>query len=150
MIVTLVGQGSQQHGMQKRQFDGLGEELFGPILNGANGSIRGTLTNQRDYRDAGLHALDAMQKLNCVAIRQGEVKDGSIRTELLDLQLGFPSIWRFGDQLAVRHEKVADSRPYNGVNVDDENSISAQALTCGHKSCSRVLVCEEPRSSWEQ
>src|SRR5208283_521722 len=128
MTVTLVRQNPQQHRMEQRQVHGLDEELLGAVLNSANGHLSRALTYQRDDRDAGLHVLDALQQLKCISIRQRKVEDGRIRTE------------------------VADSRTDDWIDVDDQNSMLAQALTCCCQKCSRVLQClqEKPRSSWEQ
>ena len=73
-------------------------------------------------------------------------------TELMDVQLGVAHGGGFGHQMAARQEKVADPRPDDWIDVDDENSILAQALTCRRQKCSRVLQrCREKlRSSWEQ
>lgn len=44
-----------------------------------------------------------MQKLQGVTVRQGEIQDGGIRMELLNLKQGFVRVRRFGNQLAVCH-----------------------------------------------
>jgi len=81
----MVGQGPQQHGVEKRQFDRLHQKLFGTVVNGAKGDIRGPMTDQRNDRNAGWFALDMLQELKSISIRKAKIEDGCVRAKLLKL-----------------------------------------------------------------
>jgi len=51
----------------------------------------------------------------------------------VNLLLGITHSRGFDNRVALRQKKVADSRLDDRIDINDENSIFAQALTCGHK-----------------
>lgn len=127
-----VRQHSQQCPMQQRQVHWFGKKLCA-ICQAASSRCGETLAEQRDDWEAGMRILDALQQRPSIPIGGREVEDHRIGVEFLDLRV---SVWQAGGlgyQQAVRHEEAADFRAQDRIVGDDENSVFAQALTCGHK-----------------
>lgn len=122
LAVALALEGALQDDEKRREGDGLGEEVVGPLLHRLHGEFDGAVPREDDDRDVGVHRPQAGEQVERRPVCQHVVAEHDIGAVFDEGGLGVGAAGRLDEVEVEALEEVANGEANRSVVFDEEEA----------------------------